>query len=327
MRAMTNTFAGNRVVRDTGCRYPILNAPVGYFARASLTGAISAAGGFGLMETSSQGLAETAAEFDAVRRRTDAPLGLQMFLRVLKQQDRVDEVLDWILDGRTPLVGDVRRRSGADLEAGARGRREALPPGRQPQGGAARGRRRRRRADRRGRRERRPAQRRKSPHLMTLLQQVRAAVDVPIVAAGGIVDGRGMAAAFALGAEGVLMGTRFMSAAESPAHQGWKQAIADTDITLNIAQAHPEVTMRVVRTEFAEAVQRGDVPLNGNPYAGPFMEAFEHGRIDLAMVGAGESATLVEAIKPVADIIDETVTGFWREIERLAGLLQPAPVE
>ena len=77
MRAMTNTFEGNRVVRDTGCRYPILNAPVGYFARASLTGAISEAGGFGLMETSSQGLAETDMEFNLVRQRTDAPLGLQ----------------------------------------------------------------------------------------------------------------------------------------------------------------------------------------------------------------------------------------------------------
>ena len=61
------------------------------------------------METSSQGLAETEAEFDLVRQRTDAPLGLQMFLRVLKQQERVDEVLDWILDGRTPLRGDLRR--------------------------------------------------------------------------------------------------------------------------------------------------------------------------------------------------------------------------
>ena len=81
--------------------------------------------------------------------------------------------------------------------------------------------------------------------------------------------------------------------------------------------------MRVVRTELAEAVQRGDVPLNGNPYAGPFMEAFENGRIDLAMVGAGESATLIQEIKPVADIIEDTVTGFWREIQRLAGLLQP----
>src|SRR5262249_44699200 len=115
---------------------------------------------------------------------------------------------------------------------------------------------------------------RKSPHLMTLLQQGRAAVTVPILAAGGVVDRRGRGTASALGAEGIVMGTRFMSAAESPAHQMWKQAIVDTDITLNIAQAHPEVTMRVVRTEFAEAVQRGDVPLNGNPYAGPFMEAF-----------------------------------------------------
>src|SRR4029077_18218607 len=104
MLAMTESFEGNRVVRDTGCRYPILNAPVGYFARASLTGAISAAGGFGLMETSSQGLGETEAEVHLVRQRTDAPLRLQMFLRVLKQQQRLDEVLDWILDGRTPLV-------------------------------------------------------------------------------------------------------------------------------------------------------------------------------------------------------------------------------
>ena len=65
------------------------------------------------METSSADLADTAAEFDLARQRTDAPLGLQMFLRVLKEQERVDEVLDWILDGRTPLVatcvGDPRR--------------------------------------------------------------------------------------------------------------------------------------------------------------------------------------------------------------------------
>ena len=101
---MTHSFEGNRVVADTGCRFPIFNAPVGYFARAQLAGAVSAAGGMGLMETSSAGLDETAAQFDLVRAATDAPLGLQMFLRVLKGQGRVDEVLDWILDGRTPLL-------------------------------------------------------------------------------------------------------------------------------------------------------------------------------------------------------------------------------
>ena len=57
------------------------------------------------------------------------------------------------------------------------------------------------------------------------------------------------------------------------------------------------------------------------------MEAFENGRIDLAMVGAGESATLVQEIRPVAEIIEDTVTGFWREIERLAGLLPPAAAQ
>jgi enoyl-[acyl-carrier protein] reductase II len=201
MRAMTNTFEGNRVVRDTGCRYPILNAPVGYFARASLTGAISAAGGFGLMETSSQGLAETEAEFTLVRQRTDAPLGLQMFLRVLKQQERVDEVLDWILDGRTPLVatcvGDPAPISKRAHEAGVKHYHQVgslKEAQRAVDGGAdgliVEG------AESGGLRSR------KSPHLMTLLQQVRAEVDVPIVAAGGIIDGRGMADAFALGAEG-----------------------------------------------------------------------------------------------------------------------------
>jgi enoyl-[acyl-carrier protein] reductase II len=116
------SFEGNRVVRDLGCRYPIFNAAVGYFARARLAGAVSAAGGMGVMETSSADLASTAAEFDIARQSTDAPLGLQMFLRVLKGQGRVDEVLDWILDGRTRLivtcVGDPRPIAVRAHEAG-----------------------------------------------------------------------------------------------------------------------------------------------------------------------------------------------------------------
>jgi len=68
-------------------------------------------------------------------------------------------------------------------------------------------------------------------------------------------------------------------------------------------------------------VFRGEIDPAGNPYAGPFIEAFENGRLDLAMVGVGESASLVAEVKTVAEIIDETVAVFWREVERLAGLL------
>ena len=320
---MTHSFDGNRVVQDTGCRYPIFNAPVGYFARAQLAGAVSAAGGMGLMETSSAGMAETAAQYDLVRAHTDAPLGLQMFLRVLKGQGRVDEVLDWILDGRTPLlvtcVGDptpiARRAHDAGVKhyhqvGSLNDAQRAVDAGvdglivEGAESGGLRGVR--------------------SPHIFALLQQVRAQVDLPIIAAGGIVDGHGMAGAFALGAEGILMGTRFMSSAESPVHANWKQAITDSSVTLNIDPGLPGIRMRVASTELAEAVFRGEVDPAGNPYAGPFLEAFENGRLDKAMVGCGESASLIGSVKTVQEIIDETVEVFWAEIERLARMLQGA---
>jgi enoyl-[acyl-carrier protein] reductase II len=161
---------------------------------------------------------------------------------------------------------------------------------------------------------------------MVLLPLVRSRVDVPIIAAGGIADGHGMAGAFALGAEGVLMGTRFMSSAESPVHVNWKQAITDCDVTLNIEPGMPGIRMRIVGNELGEAVFRGEVDPAGNPYAGPFLDAFEHGRLDRAMVGCGESASLIGSIKTVAEIIDETVGGFWAEIERLAAMLHGAGV-
>jgi len=164
----------------------------------------------------------------------------------------------------------------------------------------------------------------RSPHLFTLLQQVRARVQVPIIAAGGIADGHGMAGAFALGAEGIVMGTRFMSSAESPVHANWKQAITDSSVTLNIDPGLPGIRMRVASTELAEAVFRGEVDPAGNPYAGPFLEAFENGRLDKAMVGCGESASLIGSVKTVQEIIDETVEVFWAEIERLARMLQGA---
>ena len=317
---MTHSFEGNRVVRDTGCRFPIFNAPVGYFARASLSGAVSAAGGMGLMETSSASLEATSAQFDLVRAATDAPLGLQMFLRVLKGQGRVDEVLDWILDGRTPLlvtcVGDPTLIARRARDAGVKlyhqvgsltDARRAVDAG--VDGLIVEG------AESGGLRSVR------SPHLFTLLQQVRAEFDVPLIAAGGIADGHGMAGAFALGAEGILMGTRFMSSADSPVHVNWKQAITDSQVTLNIDPGMAGIRMRVAGNEFAEAVFRGDVDPAGNPYAGPFLEAFEHGRVDKAMVGCGESASLIDSIKTVREIIDETVNTFWGEIERLARML------
>jgi enoyl-[acyl-carrier protein] reductase II len=250
-----------------------------------------------------------------------------MFLRMLKGQGRVDEVLDWALDGRTTLlvtcVGDPNPIARRATEAGVKlyhqvgsltDAQRAVDAGvdglivEGAESGGLRGVR--------------------SPHLFALLQQVRAKVDVPIIAAGGIADGHGMAGAFALGAEGILMGTRFMSSVESPVHANWKQAITDADVTLNIEPGMgPGIRMRVIGNDLAEAVVRGDLAVHkDNPYAGPFLDGFDHGRLDVTLVGAGESASLIGSIKTVREIVDETIAGFWQEIERLAALLQAAPV-
>ena len=318
-----HSFEGNRVVRDTGARYPVFNAPIGYFARGALAGAVSAAGGLGLLETSSTGLAETQAEYERIREQTDAPIGVQLFLRVLSQQGRLDEVLDWALDGRAGLlvtgVGAPSQILARVHDAGIKlyhqtgnlnDALKAVDAG--ADGLIVEG------AESGGLRSTR------SLHLFSFLQQVRSRVDVPLVAAGGIVDGHGMAGAFALGAEGVMMGTRFITSAESPVHANVKQAIAQSEETISLEPVKKGIMMRFVRNEFAEAVARGDIDPQGQPYAGPVLEMFQSGDLSLAMVGAGESAALLSEIKPAAEVIDETVTGFWQEIERLAALLGTA---
>ena len=94
---------------------------------------------------------------------------------------------------------------------------------------------------------------------MVLLPLVCSKVDVPVIAAGGIVDGRTMAAAFALGAEGVQMGTRMVSSAESPVHQNWKDMIVgakETD-TVFLNRFGPGPALRALRTEKTTRVREG----------------------------------------------------------------------
>jgi enoyl-[acyl-carrier protein] reductase II len=161
-------------------------------------------------------------------------------------------------------------------------------------------------------------------HTFALLQQARRQIDIPIVATGGIVDGHGMAAAFALGAEGVWMGTRFISALGCPWHHNYKQAIVDAEHVIGIDMKLPVIpAMRAVRNPFAEAVAKCEAGHRRNPYAGEAMKLFYEGRTDLALVGCGESAVLIDAVKPAAQIIQDTVQEFWDEIERLSSLLRP----
>jgi enoyl-[acyl-carrier protein] reductase II len=145
---------------------------------------------------------------------------------------------------------------------------------------------------------------------------VRSRVDVPIIAAGGIVDGATMAAAFALGAEGVQMGTRMVSALESPVHDNWKQAIvaaAETD-TLFLNDRHSPA-LRALRTKRTEALQHAEHNVFGD--FGDAQALYFGGDMEAALALGGQVVGRIDAVGPVADIIADTVSEFAATIERL----------
>jgi enoyl-[acyl-carrier protein] reductase II len=152
---------------------------------------------------------------------------------------------------------------------------------------------------------------------MVLTPLVCSRIDVPVIAAGGVCDGRSMAAAFALGAEGVQLGTRMVSSAESPVHENWKQAIiaaAETDtIFLN---RHSKPGLRALRTELTERLEREDHV--GMELFGNARDLYFGGDMLASIPLSGQVAGRIEEIKPVAQVVDELVTGFHATIAALA---------
>ena len=154
---------------------------------------------------------------------------------------------------------------------------------------------------------------------LVLLQAIRAAVDVPLVAAGGICDGRGMAAAFALGAEAVQMGTRFVSSAESPVHNNYKSAIVDAPTTgtymLN-KKASP--CIRALKTERTHKIY--DEGLMPADTFGNILDLYFGGDMEASVGLAGQTAGLINGVKPVAEIIEEMVVEFHTIAGRMGQL-------
>jgi enoyl-[acyl-carrier protein] reductase II len=154
---------------------------------------------------------------------------------------------------------------------------------------------------------------------MVLLPLVCSKVGVPVIAAGGIVDGRSMAAAFALGAEGVQMGTRMVSSAESPVHPNWKQAIlqaAETD-TVFLNRFGPGPALRALRTEKTSRYER-EPPPNIREEFGNAQALYFGGDMEASIALTGQVAGRIEEVKPVAQILAETMDEFHETIAALA---------
>ena len=155
--------------------------------------------------------------------------------------------------------------------------------------------------------------------LMVLLPLVCSKVDVPVIAAGGMVDGGSMAAALALGAEGILMGSRMVSSAESPVHNNWKQAIVDAAETDTVfLNRHTSPSLRALRTERSEALEF-DMETNAmTALIGTTQELYFGGDMNASLALAGQVVGRIDEIQPVSQIISDCAEECLEILEQLS---------
>lgn len=290
----------NRITRMLGIDVPIVQAPMGYIARSQLASAVSDAGAMGIIETSSGDLETIRSEIAKMRDLTDRPFGVNIAQAFVRDPSIVDFVVEQGVRFVITSAGDPRTYTAALKSAGLtvfhvvptlRAALKAVDAGvdglvvEGSEGGGF-----------------------KNPSdvsTMVLLPLVASKVDVPIIAAGGFVDGRTMAAAFALGAEGIQMGTRMVASAESPIHGNWKQAIVDASETDSVLlNRHAAPALRVLRTERSNALEF-DVTGNAMEHMARHQELYFGGDMDAALALGGAVAGRIESVRPVAEIIDE----------------------
>ena len=302
----------NRVTRMLGADIPILQAPMGWIARSQLASAVSNTGAMGIIETSSGELDAIREEIRRMRSLTDKPFGVNIAQAFVRDPDIVQFVVDQGVKFVTTSAGSPERYTeqlksagltvfhvvpslGAALKAVECGVDGLVVEG--GEGGGF-----------------------KNPRdvsTMVLLPLVRSRVDVPIIAAGGFVDGRSMAAAFALGAEGIQLGTRMVSALESPVHENWKQAIVDakeTD-TVFLNRFHSPA-LRALRTEKTAELEKHP-ERNAFGEFGTARDLYFGGDMEAAIPLTGQVCGRIDEVRPVADIVADIVDEFGTIIDQL----------
>ena len=297
-----------------GVELPIVQAPMGWIARSQLASAVSNAGGMGIIETSSGELDAIKVEIKKMRDLTDKPFGVNIAQAFVRDPNIVQFVIDQGIKFVTTSAGSPMKYT-ADLKAGGLMVFHVVPTlsaalkaiaagvdGLIVEGGEGGG--------------------FKNPNdvaSMVLLPLVRSKVDVPIIAAGGFIDGKTMAAAFSLGAEGIQMGTRMVSAAESPVHDNWKNAIVDAKETGTVfLNKFHSPALRALRTERTSRLER-DPETNAMSEFGSALDLYFGGDMEAAIPLSGQVAGRIESVKPVAEILAETRAEFFDTINSLAG--------
>lgn len=299
----------NRITDLLGVEIPIVQAPMGWIARSHLASAVCNAGALGIIETSSGELDAVREEIIKMRDLTDKPFGVNIAQAFVRDPNIVQFVIDQGVKFVTTSAGNPERYTQELKSAGltvfhvvptlsaALKAVEAGVDGLVVEGAEGGG-----------------FKNPKDVSTMVLLPLIRSKVDVPIIAAGGFVDGASMAAAFALGAEGIQMGTRMVSAAESPVHENWKNAIvsAEETDTVFLNRAHSPA-LRALRTDKTSALEF-EVEKNAMTEFGTALDLYFGGDMEASIALTGQVAGRIDSVRPVAEIIHEVRDQFFEVV-------------
>lgn len=321
-----------------GIRHPIVQAGMGFIARAELAAAVSEAGGLGMIGAASLTPDELRTEIRRVKERTDRPFGVDILFAtatkpaadvvtgVLRRdvQEHVNVVFEEGVSVLASGLGDpgpvVEQAHSLGMTVMAlvgnttNARRVAesgvdIVVAQGYDGGGHTGR----------------------VGTLSLVPAVLDAVDVPVMAAGGIGDGRGIAAVLAMGAVGAWMGTRFVASHEAHGHEGYKRRIAEIDDEGTIrTRCFSGKPCRMIRNQTTEAWETPELQaqierfphqfrvirdwLGEDPYTTGRFE----GKTDTGALAAGQSSAVIEEVRPVDAIMESLVAEAEHALARIS---------
>lgn len=301
-----------------GIRYPIIQAGMIWVSGAKLAAAVSNAGGLGLVGAGSMRPDLFREHLRKARTLTDQPFGVNIPIFYKYAEDCVAIALEegvriFFMSGGSPakytpmlkergctvvqVVGTAKHA----LKSQAAGCDAVVAEGFEAGGHNA------------------PDE----TTTLVLVPQVVDAVDIPVIAAGGIADGRAMAAAFALGAEAVQVGTRFAATVESSAHEAFKEAIVKAEEGQTRLLLKKVVPVRLLVNSFAQKVIDAEArgaskeELADLLGAGRARMAIHEGDLEEGEIEVGQVSALIRDIRPAAEVLREMLDEYAKTLKRL----------
>lgn len=300
------------ITKLLGIKYPVFQGAMAQIARYQLASAVSNAGGLGIIASGGMSPEQLREEIVNCKKHTDKPFAVNLMLMM----HNIDEIIDVVIEEGVGIVttgaGTPRKYMPKLKEAGIKvipvipsvkaakkmeelGCDAVVVEGMEAGGHVG------------------------ESTTMALLPQVTSAVNIPVIAAGGIADGRGVAAAYCLGASGVQMGTVFLATEECPVSENYKNAIleaVDTSTTLTGTKFGAPV--RGIKNEltkrYHELEEKSSTLMELEELTlGSLRKAAYEGDVENGSIMSGQIAGLVNEIRPVKDVIE----GIFEEAQKV----------